>query len=444
MYRRSDPRLRRTINQLTQNFESANEQAQEGLYTFQQQYINPCFSTIAAWLSQCTEPCLGTEEERRRRQRGRTRGRLEHSFDFYDDWDEEENDLLGWGNDELEHLLAGSNNPTQQPGRERAMSYGTRKDGRTRRKSAVQPHDGGADPTILPQSSYFGFLDRWKLGGKGLRYKPSAADLQDHPGALRKDDGADQPLIEDSEEEHGAASYKRHKRNRSHTSTSGHTTDSLSSRGDLFPSEDEDDAVPLDDEFAINLERRTTGHDESSSGRTRSDKSARRSRLSTRTASSKSTRDMVKKMVNVDPGGHEIADIPTLHDLHVEEVQAAAEEEASVEKKRSAAQRLALERGLSSSSPESKPESPRASSPPVHATELNSKSPSITGVVPFPPFDPNRTPDQMTPAEETQDPVVEPPKRDSGMVSNDEEQCKDTTDETFVPAALPRFSPDPD
>src|SRR5579871_4974250 len=179
MYSRSDPRLRRTLNQLTQNLESANEQAQEGLYTFQQQYINPCFSHITSCVKSCAEPCLGSEEERRRRQRGRTRGRLEHSFDFYDDWDEDENDLLGWGNDELEHLLAGSTN--QQPGLERPMSYGTSKPNRPRRKSAVQPHDGGPDPTILPHSSYFGFIDRlpWKVGSKAVRYKPSAADLQE-------------------------------------------------------------------------------------------------------------------------------------------------------------------------------------------------------------------------------------------------------------------------
>lgn len=440
MFRRNDPRLRRTLNQLTQNLEVANEQAQEGLYTFQQKYINPCLSSITTAIRQCAEPCLGTEEERRRRQRARSRGRLEHSFDFYDDWDEEENDLLGWGNDELEHLLADSN--TQQPGRERAMSYGTRKDGRPRRKSAGHPHDGGTDPTILPQSSYFGFLDRWKLGGKGLRYKPSAADLQEHPGAFRKDDGADQALLGDSDDEHGGVSGKRHKRHRSHTSMSG--TDSLSSRGDLFPSEDEDDAVPLDDEFAINLERRTTGHDESSSGKTRSDKSARRSRLSTRTASSRSARDVVKRMANVDLDAHDITDVPTLQDLHAEEAQAAEDEESAVEKKRTAAQRLALERGLSSPSAESKPESARASSPHPPVTELSSKSPSITGVVPFPKFDPNRTPGQTTPSEENEDPVAGVDKRDSAVESSDAEQSKDAHEETFVPAALPRFSPHPD
>lgn len=152
---------------------------------------------------------------------------------------------------------------------------------------------------------------------------------------------------------------------------------------------------------------------------------------------------MVRKAVSVDPDGQEITDIPSLHDLHAEDEQAAIEEEAVVEKKRTAAQRLALERGLSSPSTESKPESPRASSPHPPVTELSSKSPSVTGVVPFPPFDPNRTPGQTTPSEETEDPIVEPAKRDSGIASNEEEQGKDTDGENFVPAALPRFGPDP-
>jgi hypothetical protein len=439
MYSRSDPRLRRTLNQLTQNLESANEQAQEGLYTFQQQYINPCFSHIASCVKSCAEPCLGREEVRRRRQRGRTRGRLEHSFDFYDDWDEDENDLLGWGNDELEHLLAGSTN--QQPGLERSMSYGTSKPNRPRRKSAVQPHDGGPDPTILPHSSYFGFLDRlpWKVGSKGVRYKPSAADLQERPGAFRRDGGEHQPLIEDSDED---GEHPRHKRNRSDTTISGHTTDSLSSRGDLFPSEDEDDAVPLDDEFAINLERRTTGHDETSSGKTRSDKSAHRSRLSTRTASSKSAREMVRKAIGQDLNASQSNDISIMSDLRAEEAQLAREEDETLEKKRSASQRLALQHGLSPSSNEGKPTTSRALSPPPVA-ELSSKSSLVTGTVPFPSLDPTRSSGQIPPAEERKNLVAEPAKRHSA-IAQETDQNQSLDSDKFVPAALPRFSLDPD
>jgi len=349
---------------------------------------------------------------------------------------------LGWGNDELEHLLAGSTN--QQPGVERAMSYGTSKANRPRRKSAVQPHDGGPDPTILPHSSYFGFLDRlpWKVGSKGVRYKPSAADLQEHPGAFRRDGGEGQPLIEGIDEEDERSRHRAHKRGRSDTTISGETTDSLSSRGDLFPSEDEDDAVPLDDEFAINLERRTTGHEESSSGKTRSDKSAHRSRLSTRTASSKSAREMVRKAIGQDLNASQSNDVSIMSDLMAEEALLAREEEETIEKKRSAAQHLALQHGLRPSSNESKPETPRTSSPPPVA-ELSSKSPLVTGTVPFPSFDSTTASGQISPVEERQSSVSELTKRDS---STTQETGKSWSldSETFVPAALPRFSLDPD
>ena len=372
----------------------------------------------------------------------RSRGRLEHSFDFYDDWDEDENDLLGWGNDELEHLLAGSTN--QQPALERPMSYGTNKANRPRRKSAVQPHDGGRDPTILPHSSYFGFLDRlpWKVGGKGVRYKPSAADLQEHPGAFRRDGREDQPLIEGSDEDGEHSRHKGHKRNRSDTTISGHTTDSLSSRGDLFPSEDEDDAVPLDDEFAINLERRTTGHDESSSGKTKFDKSAHKSRLSTRTASSKSAPEMIRKAIGQDLNASQSNEVSIMSDLRAEEEQLAREEENTIEKKRSAAKRLALQHGLSPSSNESKPETPLASSPPPVA-ELSAKSPLVTGPVPFPSSDPTNASGQIPQAEERQSSVSEPAKCNSST-EQETDQSEGLDSETFVPAALPRFSPDPD
>ena len=340
--------------------------------------------------------------------------------------------------------MAGSTN--QQPGLERSMSYGTSKANRPRRKSAVQPHDGGPDPTILPHSSYFGFLDRlpWKVGSKAVRYKPSAADLQERPGAFRRNNGEGQPLIEDSdEEEEGEHSrHKGHQRNRSDTTISGHTTDSLSSRGDLFPSEDEDDAIPLDDEFAINLERRTTVHDESSSAKTRSDKSAHRPRLSTRTTSSKSAREMVRKSMGHDLNASQSNDVSIMSDLRAEEAQLAREEEERIEKNRTAAQRLALQHGLSPSTNEGKPETPRTSSPPP-VTQLSSPSPLVTGTVPFPSFDSSRASGQIPPAEERQNSATEPTKRDS-VITQETGKSRDMDCDTFVPAALPRFSQDPD
>jgi hypothetical protein len=401
MYRRDDPRLRRTLDQLSHNVESATEHAQENLYTFSQNYITPCFTSIANCFHSCTASCFAVDETRRRRQRGRSRGIAESSFDFYDDWDDEENDTLAWTNssDELDRLLAG-----HQPGRERAMSYGARRgDGRARRKSIAQ---AGPDPNVITASHYIGFLDRVPfIGRKGLRYKPSAADLQEHPGSRR--DVADtieaEPLMEDSEEEVAPHILRKHKRNRSDTATSGHTTSSLSSRGDLFPSEDEDDAVPLDDEFDIALERRTTGSGgDGDSRRSRPGKSKSNSRLSIRTASSKSINSTGRR-----PSGlkqPELVDLeaPTIIRLKLEEEQARIEEEQAVEKKRKAAQRLALQRGLSSGE-ESKIETPAPTSP--------APLPTDSKTVPFPAWDPSAGP--MTPPDQTDanlhEPVVEEP-----------------------------------
>src|SRR5437667_5985917 len=97
------------------------------------------------------------------------------------------------------------------------------------------------------------------MGGKGLGYKSSADDLQEHPGAHRAAVEEHEPLVEDAEEEDSVAGQK-HNRKRSNTANSGSTTDSFRSRGDLFPSEDEDDAIPLDDEFAMALEQQRRQH----------------------------------------------------------------------------------------------------------------------------------------------------------------------------------------
>ncbi|EQL02372.1 hypothetical protein OCS_01915 [Ophiocordyceps sinensis CO18] len=125
---------------------------------------------------------------------------------------------------------------TEQPRRKRGMSYGTR--GARRRTS-------DDDPTIIPSTQPIGFLGKlpWKLGGT-LRYRPSAADLQDRPG---KHGAAEtEPLLEpDDGSDYGAE--RRAPRQRSGTTGSGDTSDSYRSRGDIFPSdgEGEEDAVPL-------------------------------------------------------------------------------------------------------------------------------------------------------------------------------------------------------
>lgn len=256
-----NPELRQTLQSISRNLESANEAAQENIYTFTQLYIDPCLSGLRGCLHDFTAPCFPRRQDQLRRKRGRSRGRAELNFDFYDDWDEDEdsaNNLMGWGNDELDSLLAGSSRQDRrggQPRKQPAMSYGSR--GRTKRSPAH--NDSEEDPTIIPSSSYLGFLERlpFKVGGT-LRYKPSAADLQEHPGRLKGKDSEQEPLLEANEESEGDIILSQG-RQRSGTVASRSTTNSLSSRGDLIPSDEEADAVPLDDEFAVVLERRSTG-----------------------------------------------------------------------------------------------------------------------------------------------------------------------------------------
>jgi len=306
MYRRSDPRWNRTLQHISDNIEHVNESAQENLYGFAQRYVSPCFASVAQCMHACAAPCLPAPNDRRRQQRGRVPGRAESSFDFYDDWDADESDgLLGWRSDNLDRFLGGASTygATAQPARQPAMGYGPRsrnpRYGPARRKSTALSREPTQDRTLIPSSSYFGFLGRlpWRIGGKGLRYKPSAADLTDHPGGTRAVRSEEQPLFDDGDagdeglgEAPSVAKVKRHNRQRSDTRTSGHTTDSLSSRGDIFPSEDElDDAVPLDEEFTIALERRNTGQWFENSSSTSKHPSG--SRVSTRSTSSRNTHD---------------------------------------------------------------------------------------------------------------------------------------------------------
>ena len=349
--RPSDPRIRQTLNQISQNIESANLSTQASLFDFSRNYVSPCLSSFKSCLEASCQPCYAcftTREDQRRPNRSARRGRDDLAFDFYDDWDEEEGH---WGNDELDRLLAGSD---EQPGRRAKMSYGS---GIIRRKSIGMPNDGRSDPNLVPKSSMFGFLESlpWKIGGRGVRYRPSVADLQENVGRGGREA---QPLIEENEESGTDIQSVRRGRNRSGTATSRSTTNSLSSRGDLLPSEDEDDAVPLDDEFAMVLERRNTGttSDDRSSKNSKTKRSSR-SRTSTKTASLKDTKSIRKKRRSTSmssgkvPGVSESleAEGPTMIDLKHEEEQLRVEQEAQIEAKRLAAQMLASERGLSQS-----------------------------------------------------------------------------------------------
>jgi hypothetical protein len=402
------------------------------------------------------------------------RGRAEYSFDFYDDWDEEiegglgrSGGLLGWGNDELDRLLAGSGSSShgrgltatdEQPtGRKRNMSYGTRRGG-PKRKNTV---DGLPDPTIIPSTNTFGFLQRlpFKIGGT-LRYKPSAADLQEHPGAHRvdvEDEAEGEPLIdEDTDEleaqEEGGSQVSR-TRARSSTTGSGATSDSFRSRGDLFPSDGEDDAVPLSDEFAMVLERRTASSsnlDDRGSGKTKSSKgkkpsvSRRMSRtVSGTTQSSSHSRPSLGASIgsatSVNRMKYESATHSleaSLDDLRQEEERLRKEEDAEVEKKRLAAAKLASERGLivnGDSRVEAKNETPIIEDMPIPSTN----DPALEdreSLVASPLHDESAI---EIPKDLPKDTAKEPLKDPSKQLSK--ETLEETPKQGFVPARLPNF-----
>lgn len=358
MIRPRDPRVRQRINQISHNLETANETAQEGLYTFSHDYIVPCLSSIGNCVYACAAPCLPTREDHIRRRR---RDRAEASFDFYDDWDNEEgveSGLLGFGTGELDRLLAGSGltrGGAEQPRRQRRMSYGAR---RIRKKSTALAPDSRTDPTVIPSSSFLGFLERfpWRMGARGVKYRPSAADLQEHPTGLRRNVQEDEPLLEEAaaaEEDEGQPSAGRY---RSSTQSSRETANSLSSRGDLIPSDEEEDAVPLDDEFALALSsRRGTGlepddylGDKPESMRSMSGTFSVESKDSkpkkAKKKKSSRLRSTPSSTVEVIPDNSGSA----MEDLQKEEQQAAIEEESRIIQRRLAARQLATQRGLNS------------------------------------------------------------------------------------------------
>lgn len=445
-----DPRFRQTWNQFSQNAEHATESAAAGIWTFQHRYLNPCLSSVSSSFTHCTGHCFPD-----RSARGRTRGRAELSFDFYDDWDQENNGgerqglLGGWGNDELDRLLAGTG-PGDQPRRKRGMSYGTGGAGGSGRPRRRKSLDLREDPTVIPSTSALGFLGRlpFKLGGT-LRYKPSAADLQEHPGARSDDfrgmeengeEEEGEPLIADDEDEGdgereregGGDFMKGHQRQRSSTTSSGETSDSFRSRGDLFPSDGEDDAVPLPDEFAMVLERRTTNSnmDDRSSGKTRSSKGKRPagSRTTSRTlsrtaASSQSIPSLDGQRTSSGPPtpgfpSPDAVKIQSLADLQHEEERLRLEEDAEVEKKRVAAAKLAAERGLRKD----------------HVVEAIAESKTDASTVEdIPPpeeidIKAAQAGDEVSAKSREKDPMSEPPP-----------PPKESQDQKFVPARLPNF-----
>ncbi|KAF5012983.1 hypothetical protein FDECE_990 [Fusarium decemcellulare] len=435
-----DPRLRQRWNQITHDAETVTENAAAGIWSFQHHYINPCFSSIATSLEQCTAVCLGDPEERlrrrRERERERGRGRAEYSFDFYDDWyeDEQNGSLFGaWGNEDWDRLLAGTGTQRrntgetlEQPRKKRGMSYGTRSG---RRK----PEND--DPTVIPSTQPIGFLSKlpWKVGGT-LRYKPSAADLQDHPQRHGEGEGEAEPLLgSDGDSDFGDLPVTR---KRSGTTGSGDTSDSYRSRGDLFPSdgEGEEDAIPLDDEVTYDMVRKDDRSSGKSGGSGRSATSGKGKRpvrglagsrtVSRTTLGSVASRDslrMGRRSMSIPATPTpDVEDVPSLHDLHREEHRLQQEEDEEVARKKQAAAQLAAERGLAGTSPglqsalEVKPE--------VAEDEVYMANPA-----------------KDAPKQPVEDVSNEPKRGETERPARDVKSPKSPETAAFVPARLPSF-----
>ncbi|KAK4103852.1 hypothetical protein N658DRAFT_564845 [Parathielavia hyrcaniae] len=497
-----DPRLRQTWNQLSHTTEAVTSDAAAGIWAFGHGYITPCLSGVSSAVDSCTAVCLGGRDERARRARERERGargrrvraasRVEYNFDFYDDWEEDfaaedfgalgdaddEGDgegagggggggsgrrglLRGWGAraEDWDRLLAGTGPGgrryggvgtsgtgdvlVDQPRRKRGMSYGTRGAGVRRKVS------GEEDPNVIPRTAPLGFLGRlpFKIVGS-LRYKPSAANLKEHPGAggavgmghhgegVAGEEHENEPLLGTGDEGDRRRQGQRPRSDTTFSGRSGDTSSSYRSRGDLFPSDEEgdEDAVPLSDEFAVALER----VDDRGSTRTRSSKGKRPANsdkglsrtVSRTTISSTDTPDEYKSgsypVSTRDEG--DLAPAPSLEDLRREEEQAEREEREEIERRRKAASQLAMERGLrkdelaaSGMRDESKDVYSESILEDVSTERLSPRAPSNGALKdveePKPP--------PATPPEPTTSPPITP----NAVAS----------ESTFVPARLPHF-----
>jgi hypothetical protein len=316
---------------------------------------------------------------------------------------------------------------------------------------------GEEDPNVIPRTAPLGFLGRlpFKIVGS-LRYKPSAANLREHPGGgggggteqgyhgdgLREDEH--QPLLGASDEE--GSRRQQGKRPRSNTTNSGDTSSSYRSRGDLFPSDGEgdEDAVPLDDEFTVALERvddRGSTKTRSSKGKRPADRDRDRDRglsrtVSRTTLSSTNTPDESKWDSNpVSPAQEldSVERVPSLEDLRREEEQAAREEYEEIERRRKAAAQLALQKGLGKDGSEALNNMDEGGNgapnhEPQH-TPAEDLAPKVYGAT----VDEGDELEQLelkAPRTATREPSPLPTKEANGKLR---------TENTFVPARLPHF-----
>lgn len=431
-----DPRLRQRWNQISHNAETVTENAAAGIWTFQHRYVEPCLASLAEAVEPCIAPCLGDRDERAARLRrgahhstATHRAAAEYTFDFYDDWDDDDEALAATrGSVDWERLLTGEEaenhqqQQQQQPRRKRGMSYGTRRGGE------ADVDDDDPSTTIIPSTAPLGFLGRlpWKVGGT-LRYKPSAAFLKDHPGGGARLD-ENRPLLdrEDENEDvdlHPHVTRHTHSRKRSGTAGSGVSSDSYRSRGDLFPSDGEEyeDAMEIDDEFAVALAR----VDDRASSNTRSSKGKRPARRGSRavsatTLSSSTSKSSLRaagsggqprgqQQSNLEDSMHSTIVTPSMEDLQLEEDAVARQEDEEVARKRQVAAQLARQRGLSAAS----------------SVEMNYSSGESEA---------RAAKREMLDVEEI---IPEPPRSptEAKMIQQQQPDC----DDEFIPARLPNF-----
>ena len=274
---------------------------------------------------------------------------------------------------------------------------------------------GASDPTVIPSTSVFGFLGRFPWWGRvERRYRPSAADLQEHPGMPRDfphysghdDHGNEESqglLPAEPSDRNNSRAYTQYPssspnnrgRKRSNTSSSGTSGESFRSRGDLFPSDGEDDAVPLGDEFSIVLRSGGSGASDID-GETSMRGLRRGSVLSGMSSAPPSSRR--RSMMGGDTGyqgdhsggegedngdgqrtprgrqGPGISGELDEEALRTQEAALAEAEEREVERKRAQARRLAWERGLAQVSTPTTQQQPRSRSSPPRSPRAHSQS----------------------------------------------------------------------
>jgi len=204
--------------------------------------------------------------------------------------------LLGWSSDQDDDGEGIGRNArgygaTAGPDRQRRMGYSTREQRMVYGKSrTVEKHnnldEGRGGMTFLRL-----WGKRLGLGRRDVPYRPDVAGLQNNPGRSHRQGSESEEgrsITDESEASYQGQRSRKSGRPRRNTAGSGRTNDSLSSRGDLFASDDEEDAVPLDDGFAVVLERRTTNSTMQDERPSRG-KRPGGSRVSTRTVSSRTT-----------------------------------------------------------------------------------------------------------------------------------------------------------